>query len=357
MPTHIRTVAVVGLGRIGALIALMLSEEGFEVIGLDARPRPELGPEVGIVDVEDAAALRAAVANVDAVISCLPLSLNVHVVRAAHAVGAHYLDLTEDVGTADLVTELAASARSALITQCGLAPGYVNVVAADLLARLDRPETLKVRVGALPQHPNGALGYAVNWSPEGLVNECQNDCEVIHRGRRLSVPALGDVEEVVIGGIQLEAATTSGGIGSLCETYEGTLNSLDYKTLRYPGHWRIFRAFLRDLRMGERPSEAAAILSAALPPTADDVVYVYLDATGLRGGVPAREQYVRAYRPRRVGGQRCTAIGWTTAASACAVLQLVDRGVLPGQGRIRQEEVGLGEFHSTSFGSLFADEA
>lgn len=117
--------------------------------------------------------------------------------------------------------------------RCGLAPGIVEIVAADLVSQFEQVRSMRLRVGALPQNPTGRLGYAFNWSPEGVVNEYLNDCEVIEDGVRKHVSAMEWIESVYINGIKLEAFTTSGGLGTMCETYEGHLANLDYRTLPY----------------------------------------------------------------------------------------------------------------------------
>src|SRR5690606_11226470 len=105
--------------------------------------------------------------------------------------------------------------------QCGLAPGLIGIVGASLAAKFETIRSVELKVGALPQNPTGLLGYAFNWSAEGVVNEYLNDCEVLRSGHRQMVPAMTEKERVFIGGIELEAALTSGGLGTMCQTYEG----------------------------------------------------------------------------------------------------------------------------------------
>lgn len=209
-------------------------------------------------------------------------------------------------------------------------------------------------MGALPASPSGLLGYAFNWSPEGVVNEYLNDCEVIRHGRRRFVPSMSETETVWIGGTQLEAFTTSGGLGTMCATFEGRVERLDYKTLRYPGHCELMRFFFDELHLRLDRELAGRILVKAKPPVDDDVVYLYAAAEGLREGVATREQVVRVYRPALVAGRRWRAISWTTAASACAAVELVARGRLPVRGFLRQEDVDLDVLLATPTGKLFA---
>ncbi|MFI5425720.1 saccharopine dehydrogenase family protein [Aeromicrobium sp. UC242_57] len=202
MTRIINQVAVFGLGKVGELVAVMLGESGFKVVGYDASPRTDLDFEVKPLDVQDASGLRESLRGVDAVVSCLPYHLNIDVAEAAHAAGTHYFDLTEDVPTTNRVIELAAdSPRSVFAPQCGLAPGLIGIIGASIAKTFDDIRSIELKVGALPQNPTGLLGYAINWSPEGVVNEYLNDCEVLRQGHRQMVPAMTEKERVFIGGI------------------------------------------------------------------------------------------------------------------------------------------------------------
>ena len=172
--------AVLGLGKVGALAARLLHGAGFAVTGYDARELRQSFPfETETVGLGDADAVTALLTGKDGVLSCLPYSLNKTVATLAHGMGIHYFDLTEDVPTTKHILDLSRNATAVMAPQCGLAPGFVGIVGADLISRFDTCRSCKMRVGALPQHPTGLMGYAFNWSPEGVVNEYLNDCEVI----------------------------------------------------------------------------------------------------------------------------------------------------------------------------------
>lgn len=352
----IETVAVLGLGKVGLLVAELLESAGFAVIGADARGEASGLAGATKLDVHDREALRRLLAPVQAVVSCLPFSLNAPVAATACELGVHYLDLTEDRHTSEVIRGLAADARTALIPHCGLAPGFICVVGRDLSERVESPERLILRVGALPRTPSSALGYAFTWSASGVVNEYLNDCEVLRDGRRTTVPALSEVEPLFVDGIQLEAFTTSGGLGTMCETFEGRIPSLDYKSLRYPGHCSLIRFFLHELRMGARREDAERILNAAYPPVREDVVFLFAVAEGEWDGMPVREEFLRIYHGREIEGARRTAISWTTAAGVVAVLELLAAGEIPRRGLVRQEEMPLDAFLQTRAGSLLASD-
>ena len=351
------SVAVLGLGRVGFLAATFLHEAGMRVVGIDLRrPEREAPFAVRVADVSDVQAVRAELLGVEAVLSCLPYRFNRQVAEVAHELRIHYFDLTEDVSTTAAVCELSETSAGLMAPQCGLAPGFVCIVAASQIESFDICRSTKMRVGALPRHPSGLLGYAFNWSPEGVVNEYLNDCEVIEDGERKWVSSMEWHELLYVEGVALEAFTTSGGLGTICETFHGRVANIDYKTIRYPGHMKLMNFFFHELLMRERRELAGEILTNAKPPVGADVVYVHVSAEGTIDGRLQRQEFVRAYRPRQVAARQESAIAWTTAASAVAVIQLVHDGVLPQRGFLKQEEIPLNAFLSTSTGSLFERE-
>jgi saccharopine dehydrogenase (NAD+, L-lysine-forming) len=359
-PTAFRSgvdrVAVVGLGNVGRLIADMLVERGFEVREVDADESRAAAERASVMDVRDPAALEELFGGVDAVISCLPYYLNSVVATAAHSAAAHYLDLSEDVATSRTVRQLAQSSNTIFMPRCGLAPGFICIVGGALAASLETVDRIELRAGALPRSPNNALGYACNWSPAGIVNEYLNDCEQLRGGELVTVPPLSDLETIVIDGAPYEAFSTSGGLGTMCETFAGRVDRLDYKTIRYPGHRQLMLFMLQELGLGRQREEAVRLLGDAYPPVRDDLVIVYAAADGTSGGRRAREEFVRVYRPRIVAGDARTAIAWTTAAGAVGMVELLAEGSLPDSGFVCQEDVALDAFLATSAGQMLAHE-
>jgi saccharopine dehydrogenase-like NADP-dependent oxidoreductase len=347
-------IAVLGLGKVGTLAAKLLHRAGFAVTGFDNRaPRETLPFAARTADLASEDGLQAATQGFDAVLSCLPYRINQRIAIAAHAQGMHYFDLTEDVPTTHAIRELSRTSRGLMAPQCGLAPGFVGIVGAAQVAAFDECRSLRLRVGALPQNPTGLMGYAFNWSPEGVVNEYLNDCEVIEDGVRKTVSSMEWLETLYVDGVLLEAFTTSGGLGTICETFHGKVANVDYKTMRYPGHMRLMNFFFHELLMRERRELAGEILTHAKPPVADDVVYVHVSSEGTLDARLQRREFVRAYRPIELVGGMQTAIAWTTSASVVAVIELVRDRVLPQFGFLKQEEVPLAKFLGTGTGRLF----
>ncbi len=347
-------IAVFGLGKVGALAAQLLLDSGFEVTGIDKHQSRSKFPFPTLpLDVSDIAELEAKLQGFDAVLSCLPYHLNIQLAKYAHANELHYFDLTEDVPTTKTILSLSETAKAVMVPQCGLAPGFIGIVGANLVNQFDQVRSLKLRVGALPQNPTGLLAYAFNWSPEGVVNEYLNDCEVIEEGQHKWVSAMEWLETIYINGVQLEAFTTSGGLGTMCQTYSDKIENLDYKTMRYPGHVKLMNFFFHELLLRENRELAGNILTHAKPPVNDDVVYVHAAAEGSIDDCLKRQEFVEAYYPQEIAGKMRTAIAWTTSASACSVIELVSQGLLPQQGFIRQEDISLDLLLNTHSGSYY----
>ena len=354
MRASIKSVLVLGLGKVGSLVATLLHETGFHVTGVDFQEREDLPFSTKKMDLSQSGRIKDKLKGFEAVVSCLPYHCNLGVASAAYELGIHYFDLTEDVGTTKAIIKMSDKAKAVLAPQCGLAPGFIAIVGAALAQKFSRIRSIKLRVGALPQHPTGLLGYAFNWSPEGVVNEYLNDCEVIEDGENKWVSPLEWVETIVIHGVQLEAFTTSGGLGTMCETYKGRVENLDYKTIRYPGHAKLMNFFFHELLMRKDRKRAGEILVYAKPPVTEDVIYIHASVEGWKGESLSRDEFVRAYYPQEIAGRKWRAISWTTAASICAVVEMVRDGSLPSKGFLKQEEIPLEKFLETGNGGLYA---
>ena len=238
MSTATKPVLLLGAGKIGFAIALMLERSGdYSVLVADQDPArlaavAELGCETRLIPDDDA--LARAIEGRHAVLNALPFHRAIAVAGLCAKAGVHYFDLTEDVASTHAIQALAADARSVLMPQCGLAPGFIGIVGNALARRFDTLLDLRMRVGALPRYPSNSLRYNLTWSTEGLINEYCNPCEAIVDGQLSSVPALEGYETFALDGVEYEAFNTSGGLGTLPATLLGRARNVDYKSVRYP---------------------------------------------------------------------------------------------------------------------------
>ena len=167
------------------------------------------------------------------------------------------------------------------------------------------------------------------------------------------VSSLDGFEYINIGGREFEAFTTSGGLGTMCETYEGKVDTLNYKSIRYPGHGKLMKFLIQELILKNDKALLTDILEQAKPPVKEDVVYIYAVVEGWQGEKLFRNEYFKSFSPLSIEGKKWRAISWTTAASVAAVVEMVANGSLPTKGFIKQEEIPFDTFMETKNGSLY----
>jgi len=356
-----KQVVVVGAGKIGSMIAELLgSSSDYAVTLVDRSPQQldRLETDVTVAkiaaDITHANVLQNVLAGKFAVLSAAPYHSTRIVAEAAKAAGAHYLDLTEDVASTRAVKRLAAGARTAFIPQCGLAPGFIAIVAGDMASRFDELQDVRMRVGALPRFPSNALNYNLTWSTDGVINEYCEPCEAIVNGRLRETQPLEETEEFSFDGMLYEAFNTSGGLGTLCDTLAGKVRNLNYRTIRYPGHAAIMKALLNDLRLRDRRDLLKDILENSVPVTLQDVVIVLVTVSGLRAGQLLQETYANKIYAGPRGGRVRSAIQLTTAGGICAALDMLNAGLLPQSGLVKQEDIQLQAFLANRFGRVYA---
>ncbi len=358
-----RKIAVVGAGKIGSTVVDLLVGSGdYEALVIDrsgealSRFAARRSVATAALAIEEPAALAVQLAGCFAVVNCAPYPLTTTIAQAAKAAGAHYLDLTEDVASSRIVRDLAVGAETAFIPQCGLAPGFITIAAWDLIKHFDQLHDVRLRVGALPRYPSNALNYNLTWSTDGVINEYCEPCEAITGGVLRETPAMEECEAFALDGVAYEAFNTSGGLGTLCQTLDGRVRNLNYKTIRYPGHAAIMKALLNDLNLRNRRDVLKDILENAVPATLQDVVIVFVTVSGMKAGQLMQETYVNKVYAREIGGEVKSAIQITTAGAICAVLDMLADGTLPATGFVRQEDIALPSFLANRFGRFYAPE-
>ncbi|MCY7314265.1 MAG: saccharopine dehydrogenase family protein [Rubrivivax sp.] len=306
-----------------------------------------------MAETADPQAGAAGLRGQQAVINALPYHLATLAATAAREAGTHYFDLTEDVAATRAIKQMAEGAPTAFMPQCGLAPGFIGIVAQHLCRGFDTLVDVKMRVGALPAFPTNSLKYNLTWSVDGLINEYCHPCEAIRGGRSIEVLPLEGLEHFSLDGTEYEAFNTSGGLGTLCETLAGRVQTLDYKSVRYPGHCDLMKMLLEELQLNQDIETLKAIMRKSIPSTMQDVVLVFVTASGMRDGLLVQEVFARKIFADRDGAEPLSAIQITTAAGVCAAVDLFREGALPQSGFVRQEQVELPAFLANRFGRAY----
>ena len=352
-------ITLLGAGHIGQTIARLLAGCGdydVTVVDRSAAALDQLGaPAARLERVEttDPSAMLAALRGQDAVINALPYHLATLAATQAKSAGCHYFDLTEDVAATRAIMSLADGAATAFMPQCGLAPGFIGIVAHHLAQTFETLHEVKMRVGALPAFPTNSLKYNLTWSVDGLINEYCHPCEAIRDGQNIEVLALEGLEHFSLDGTEYEAFNTSGGLGTLTDTLRGRVRNLDYKSVRYPGHRDLMKLLLEELQLNKDTETLKEIMRRSIPSTMQDVVLVFVTVSGLRDGKLVQEVFARKIFADRSESNPLSAIQITTAAGICAVVDLFREGRLPQRGFVRQEQVALPDFLGNRFGSAY----
>jgi lysine 6-dehydrogenase len=301
-----RKFLVLGAGMMGRAIAFDLarSRKADEVTVLDSNKEScrsltkWLGKDLGAIclDVKDEATLKSQMRDSDVVIVALPYRFNFGLMELAIDSGANFCDLggNDDIVRKQLALDSKAKKAGVLcLPDCGLAPGLANVLAAYLASEFDSVDSLKIRVGGLPQNPKPPLNYQLVFSVGGLINEYKEKCKVLRGGKISYVEPMTELETLSFEKVgKLEAFTTSGGAAWLPEIYRDKIKTLDYKTIRYPGHCTIIKAML-DLGLANESEIAPGItprnvlerqLASALAGSDKDMVLVRVSASGKKKG-------------------------------------------------------------------------
>ncbi|HEX8844944.1 MAG TPA: saccharopine dehydrogenase C-terminal domain-containing protein [Pyrinomonadaceae bacterium] len=303
------------------------------------------------VDVIDNGQVIELMRGHDAAISCVVYHHNLRLARAAVEARVNFCDLGGNNRVVAEELALDEEARRAginIIPDCGLAPGMVSILVAHGAERFEELQTVRIRVGGLPQNPRPPLNYQIVFSVEGLINEYVERARVVREGRIVEVDSLTEIERLEFPQPfgEMEAFQTSGGISTLPESFLGRVRELDYKTIRYPGHCEKFR-LLMDLGLtsseeievkGARVSPRhvlAEILVRHLSSDEPDVVLVRVEFQGLAGGVVKTLRYDIIDRFDEATG--LSAMMRTTAFPASIIAQMMARGLIREKGAVPQE--------------------
>lgn len=347
---------VLGSGIVGRAAAWDLDRRGHEVTVADADPAAAqaLGEELGLtwkqLDATDSPAVLSALSTVDSVISGVPYRFGAALAQAAVQTRTHYYDFGGNPAVVKeqlLLDESAAASGVAVVPDCGLAPGLANVMAAGAIADAGTATDVQIRVGVLPRNPEGTIQYQLAFYAGGLINEYAEQCEIISDGVATTVDPLTRFEGLDWDGLgRLEAFSTAGGTSTMCQEYEGLVDNLEYKTIRYPGHGRIFAAMreiglfeVKESRFGATSIAPRTVLESLLtdrlPRGGPDITLVHVSVTTASG--------VSVQRIMDEHDGRFSSLARTTAFPATALCDLIARGEV--------EFVGAAAMHTASPGA------
>lgn len=291
----------------------------------------------------------------DILLDCLPGAEAPRMAAYARQFNLHYVNLTEYVQETQQIIELGKDASTGFVLQSGLAPGYVNILAHHLYKEFvnaygdQQVESISMKVGALTRMTSDPHFYGFTWSPIGVATEYIKDAVVIREGIKTTIPSLSDTTQIIIDGIHYEDDFTSGGAADLPDYFSGRVRSLDYKTIRYPGHYRWVRNQLQEL--GQESNKELALLKRMtdlIPHAEDDLIILYVSVIGRdRNQVLRIKERSLKIEPTFVGSHRLKAIQTATAAPMLEAARMLLSGKY--RGPMLQSQIETAEFLNGSF--------
>lgn len=267
----------------------------------------------------------------DIILDCLPGSQAPRIARLAKDYGLHYVNLTEYVAETEQIIDLARDANSGFVLQSGLAPGYINILAMGLFNdfckdyKVEKVDKLEFKVGALTKNAVSPHYYGFTWSPVGVATEYLNKALVLRGSKETSLPPLSERKRIIIDGISYEEDLTSGGAADLPDALAGKVSSLDYKTLRHPGHYAWVETQLEKTGKGpEAVKDLQKIMQKVIPSIEDDQIILYAAVEGKdQTGILQRREISKRILPLQVGRHKLRAIQTTTAAGLLQCAQII----------------------------------
>ncbi len=298
----------------------------------------------------------------DIILDCLPGNQAPRIARLAKKHRLHYVNLTEYVKETNEVIEIARDAKMGYILQAGLAPGFINVLANGLYHqfckdyKVEKVNTIHMKVGALTQNAYPPYFYGFTWSPVGVATLYVKPARIIRNYETTIKASLTERSRIILYGIEYEEDLTSGGAADLTEALAGKTRELDYKTLRYPGHYDWIEGILRHIPHGEdRVQKLQQRMEESIPAVEHDVVVIYASVSGKdqRGRLRILESYYMIH-PFHIAGKVLRAIQATTAAGLCECARMLLMGGYFGcilQSQIDPQDYLQGPFVSAVYQS------
>ncbi|HLF64980.1 MAG TPA: saccharopine dehydrogenase C-terminal domain-containing protein [Saprospiraceae bacterium] len=367
-----QNIVVAGAGGIGSAVGLMLAnypefrgdiylgDRNLKVAQQAASwIREGTSLPIDIVAFEFAPELNSAMQEIfsksSLILDCLPGKEAPRLARIALQYKMHYANLTEYVQETNEIIAMARDAETGFVLQTGLAPGFVNVLATKLYGEfrdkhgVTQVEYIGMRVGGLTAYAISPHYYGFTWSPIGVTTEYVKPCMVVRKHQKQSKAPLSERENLILHGVEYEADLTSGGAADIPDTYAKYAKNVDYKTIRYPGHFAWIESLLGGIQSEQNlPLALYREMSKTVPMVEDDIIVIYAFVSGYdTQGILHRIESAYRVMPRYINGKKLRAIQATTAAPMAECARLLLEG--KWKGIILQSQVDPQSFFNGPF--------
>lgn len=353
-------IMIIGAGNIGISIAYMLANNDYDITIADSDLKKLSNNDLKLfkkteIDILKTPNLQNIFKKMDYIINAGPYFLASKIAQIAKEAQTHYFDLTEDTNQTEKIKQIAKnSSKTVFVPQCGLAPGFIGILANYLAQDFDKIYDVKMRVGALPKYPTNNLKYNMTWSTDGLINEYLHPCYAIKNKQLVMLEPLEGYETFIIDGDEYEAFNTSGGLGTLCDTWKNNVNSMDYKTVRYINHCKLMKFLINDLQLGKNDGKKLKeIFNSSIPKTEQDMVLIFVSVNGIKNKKYLQKTWTKKIYHTDMFNKQWTAIQLTTAAGVCNMIELHRNNKIPQTGFVKQEDANFNDFIESKFGYIY----
>ena len=276
-------------------------------------------------DITNTGKLASILKGINAFISAAHYSFNPAITSLAIRLKCHMTDLGGNTGIVRKQLQQKARAKKAgvsIVPDCGMGPGLNISLAVYAMSLLDKPREVYIWDGGLPQNPLPPWNYSLLFSIAGLTNEYSGNAYFLRNGKITEVPCFEGSEQLNFPALagrpdkagrtspwagRLEAFVTSGGLSTAPWTFQGKLERLENKTLRYPGHAAQFKAFAQLGLLEQKPVQVGKV--KIIP---RDVFHTLLESKITNSDV------------RDIGVMRIKCVGKKNGRPAAAFVELID---------------------------------
>lgn len=360
-------VLVAGAGKTGAVVAALLSaEQTYEVHLADSdftssdfnRIQHQIsGIRTVAIDLSHKESVKQYVEKhgIEVMIACVPDQWVVLMAEIAAESHLHYFDLCEQEQTLAQIKNIAGSANTAFVSQCGLAPGMLNILIQDMIASFDHCHNVKVYLGILPSENLNALYYNKNWPATILIEQYGRPCKRIRDGKLVEIQALEALESFEWGSMRFEAFSSSLLLDKLITDFENKIQNFELNSIHFPGHSQKMQVLFKDLKMYKHKEELRALLKEVVPETIEDQLLIKIDAQGANHlGEKVCKTYQKRLESVEVNGVKWSAVQYATAAGLLAVMEVILGQINEYKGFVLQENLHLLSLLNHRYAKCFA---
>jgi len=348
-------IIVFGAGLVGQAIVKDLAQDmTVTVVDINDQALNHLKADLPTVttiqaDIQQSGRVVTLVSEFDLVICAVPGFMGFETLKQIISAGKNVVDISFFSEDPFLLDQLAQEKGVTAVVDCGVAPGLCNIIAGYVDTLFDQTECYLCYVGGLPKVRQWPYEYKAVFSPIDVLEEYTRPARFVEYGQAVVRPALSDAELVDLPGVGTVEAFNTDGLRSLITTLSAPF--MKEKTLRYPGHINLMRAWRESGFFDTEPIEVEGqmvrpiALTAKLlfeqwrmQPNEEDLTVMQVIMEGQKGGQRYRYTYdlFDTYHHQT----QTTSMARTTGYTCTIVARQLIKGMFDQSGIVPPEQIG-----------------